>query len=872
MSSLIGRTLGRYQILDVLGEGGMGVVYRALDTKLERQVAVKVLREAATSDARKIERFEREARAVARLSHPHILAIYDFGHEDGVNFAVMELLQGQNLRNRLREGRIPIQQIVRITREAAAGLGAAHAQGVIHRDIKPENIFLTAGGVKLLDFGVAHLRQTAPHAQDATEVTDALTETGTVVGTLSYMSPEQIRGAEVHAQGDIFSLGCVVYEMVAGRQPFRGETPADSVAAILQADPEPLAELRPDVPAALDQVVTRCLAKKQEDRFESARDVAFALEAISESEVAPPRAPVSPRSSRRRTLWIAAAVLLLAIAGAAVGIRLHRAEAVSLPEQMRLAVFQLESSTDDSIERQLAVGLTETVAAGLGLLEEQTHGRLWLVPEDLLDGEALDRPRVAHREFNTNLGIEGRLQVREKEWELSLDLVDGASGRLLRSTTITDDPGNLSAFQKEPVLRLAELLQIEPSQQTLARLAADSTTMAGAFEPYVRGLGLLTGGADELDAAIDLLRQAVAADPLYAPAREALAEACRRKFLETRDASWIEDGIDVIEPVLARAPEASTYRILASLNEAAGRTEERLAALQQAAELTPANAQASFDLGLAYLSVGRNDDARRALQRAINLRPGFWLGHSWLAYSYYLDGEYDAAANEFRQAIACAPENPKVYNNLGGVLYGLGRVDEARELFEKSIEVEPVNNYLAYSNLGTINFYAARYADAAAMYTRALEHDASDYVIWGHLGFARAYGADPQGAEGAFRRAISIGENGLEEDTADAELLSDLASYHAMIGERERSLELQQAAIARGPDSPSVMVTIGETFEVLGDREQALAWLGRALQAGMEPSELEDRPALRALVAEKAYIDLVGHSTSHSDTVAIESR
>ena len=837
----------------------MGVVYRAVDTRLEREVAVKVLREASTTDSRKIERFEREARAVARLSHPNILAIYDFGHEDGVTFAVMELLKGQNLRDRLREGRMPIQRVVEITRDVAAGLGAAHAQGVIHRDIKPENIFLTAdGGVKLLDFGVAHLRQTAPHARDATEVTDALTETGTVVGTLSYMSPEQVRGAEVHAQGDIFSLGCVVYEMIAERQPFRGETPADSVAAILQADPEPLASLRPDVPPALEQVVGRCLEKRQADRFESARDVAFALEAMSGAHAAPPRAPAAPRISHRRGVVGAVAVLLLVIAGAAIGIRSHRAGSFHPPEQMHLAVFEFQTSSNDPVVRQLAAGLTETTAAGLGWLEAQTHGSLWVVPQELISGAGPDRVAAVHREFNINLGVEGHFEARDGTWELSLELVDGTTGRPLRSATIADDPGNLSAFQQEPVLQLAQLLEIEPSPETLAGLAADSTTIAGAFEPFVRGLGLLAGGTDDLDASIDLLRQAVAADPLFAPAREALADGFRKKYLETHEAGVLEDGIAAIDPVLSREPEASAYRVLASLFKAADRTDEQLAALEKAAKLAPDSAATSFDLGLAYLAVDRNDDARRALQRAINLRPGFWLGHSWLAYSYYLDGEYDAAANEFRQAIACAPENPKVYNNLGGVLYSLGRVDEARELFEESIEVEPVDNYLAFSNLGTINFYAARYADAATMYARALEQDDSDYVIWGHLGFARAYGGDPDGAATAFRRAIEIGEAGLEETPEDPVLLSDLASYHAMIGEGERSLELQKAAIACNPEDPSVLATIGETFEVLGDRQLALTWLGKALGAGMEASELEERPALRALVADDDFLALVG--------------
>ncbi len=840
----------------------MGVVYRALDTKLDRQVAVKVLREAAASDPRKIERFEREARAVARLSHPNILEIYDFGHEQGVTYAVMELLDGENLRDRLSGSKMPFKKVMQITQEMAEGLGAAHSQGVIHRDIKPENVFLTSEGrVKILDFGVAHLRENSPKDPGATAATEGLTETGTVVGTLSYMSPEQIRGAEVDAQSDIFSLGCVVYEMVAGRQAFRAETPADTVAAILQEDPEPLSNPRPEVPAALEQVVARCLEKRQEDRFESARDVAFSLKAISDADMTAPRARQRGRPSRwtaRRTAFVAI-LAVIAVAAVGFGIRHLRVRDVQLPDQKRLAVFDFQSVSQETGQQQFAAGLTETVSEDLRLLEEQTHGSLWVVPRDLMGDPGPDQPVAMHRKFNTNLGVTAKLEARGREAVLTLSLVDGATGSTIRSTTIEDDPGNLSAFQKEPILRIAELLEIEPSGETVDRLTATSTNVTAAFSPYVRGRGLLgSGGAGaDLDAAIELLRQAVAADPLFASAREALAQAYLWKFTATREPRWIEAGFEEASHVVARRPGASAYRVLASLHQAVGQDEERIAALESATRASPASGEAFFELGRAFLDAERPEEARPALQRAINLRPGYWPGHSSLAYSYFVTGEYDAAANEARQAIVCAPANHRVYNSLGAVFYSLGRFDEARELFENSIEVEPVDNYRAFSNLGTIHYYAAHFADAAEMYARALDRDETDYVIWGHLAFAYAYGAEPERAEVPFHRAIDIGNRKLQEDPENPELLSDLASYYAMIGERDQSLELQESALALRPADSAVLATIGETFEVLGDRDRALEWIGRALQEGMTAAELEKRPTLRGLAADERYLNLV---------------
>jgi Tol biopolymer transport system component len=283
MNDLVGRRLGRYEIVKLLGAGGMGEVYRARDTQLGRQVAVKVLGAKASGDASRLARFEREAHAVALLSHPNILDIHDFGVDSGVAYAVTELLEGHNLRDRMRGSPLPLSKALEIGRAVANGLASAHAQGIVHRDVKPENIFITSTGqVKILDFGIARLKGD-PGAESAGADATTATETGIgqVIGTVGYMSPEQVRGLPVGPRSDIFSLGCVLYEMVTGRRAFHAETPADTMLAILDRDPPAMATARPDVPAALSLVVSRCLEKQPDERFESARDVAFALQAVS---------------------------------------------------------------------------------------------------------------------------------------------------------------------------------------------------------------------------------------------------------------------------------------------------------------------------------------------------------------------------------------------------------------------------------------------------------------------------------------------------------------------------------------------------------------------------------------------------------------
>jgi len=859
---LIGQSLGRYEILELVGEGGMGVVYRALDTQLDREVAVKVIREAATTDPKRIERFEREARAVARLSHPNILEIYDFGNDKGVSYAVMELLDGETLRHRLIRSKLPQRKLLQIAEEVADGLGAAHREGIVHRDLKPENVFLTSDGrVKILDFGVAHLRTPPREKTDPTAVTEALTDSGTIVGTLSYMSPEQIRGREVTGQSDIFSLGCVLYEMISRRQAFPAGTTAETVAAILEEDPRPLAGMVTDLPFTLEQIVSRCLEKQPADRFESARDVAFALnaaaEALKSGSASQTRPVVNGWRSPRTAAWAFGGTLVAA--AVAVGFLLLRPASVQLPEEKHIAVIGFETATDEPEIQRFAAGLTESVADGVTLLEEQTLGKLWLVPRtpaSLTNSHSIDDLRRTH---NINLALAGRLERHGELINLTLSLVDPGSNKVLRSAKIEDDLSNLSSFQVMPLHRIAEMLGVELTRETRDRIAAATTNVTAAYEAYVQARGLLgrADGAENLDSAIALLRTAFDEDPLFQPAGEQLAGAYLRKYEETRESRWIELGLDHARLVVSQHPTATAYRTLAALHHADGEKEKAVTALEEAIQLAPASAAAHLELAEAYQEMQLLDEARHAYQKAINRRPGCWRCHYDFAWFFYNIEEHDAAANEFRQAILTAPENFKGYNALGGVLYELDRWDEARELFERSIEIEPVANYSALSNLGTLYYFEARFADATRMYLRALDRNDTDYLVWGNLGFAQTYAGDLEQAEESFRRAIEMANALLVEEPADPEFFSDLASYNAMIGEREKALALQESAIARLPADPGILTAIIETFEIVGDRERALEWTERAFARGMAADELDKDPTLRGLVADERYRNLV---------------
>src|SRR6266536_3335918 len=316
MTLAAGSRLGPYEILSPLGAGGMEEVYRARDTKLDREVAIKVLPEKLAADAAALARFEREARAVAALSHPNILGIYDLGRDDGITYAAMELLRGETLRERLEEGALPQRKALEYALQIAHGLAAAHEKGIVHRDLKPENVFVTsAGRVKILDFGLAKVSSAQP--DETRSPTVAATEPGTVMGTVGYMSPEQVRGRPADHRSDIFSLGAILYEMLAGKRAFRGESAVETMNAILTRDlPEPSGPAEVDLPPLLDRIVRHCLEKNPEERFQSIRDVAFDLETASGTTSTATRQLIAPVRGKPRWLAPAAGLAIaLLVAG-----------------------------------------------------------------------------------------------------------------------------------------------------------------------------------------------------------------------------------------------------------------------------------------------------------------------------------------------------------------------------------------------------------------------------------------------------------------------------------------------------------------------------------------------------------------------------
>ena len=392
-----------------------------------------------------------------------------------------------------------------------------------------------------------------------------------------------------------------------------------------------------------------------------------------------------------------------------------------------------------------------------------------------------------------------------------------------------------------------------------------STTIPAAFLSYLEAAGILVSASDTaaIERAVALLETATARDPLYAAGWTALGRACLRRFEVSRDAGWLDRAASAAE----RAASAGKWpdealRLAAAVATARGRSQDAVAALERAAKIAPGDAELRVEMAAAYRTAGRPADAERELERAIFLQPGYWQPRHQLAKLYLSQGRNEAAATQWRAAIGDAPECIFPYSNLGAVYNVLGRSEEARQAFERSLAIEP--NRIAFSNLGTLYFEDARFADAAAMFERALAIDGAAHKTWGNLGFAYRYAASPEKATAAFRRARELAEASLAQAPGDLALATDLANYHAMVGERERGLEVIDAVIGAKPSDPGLIGDIAECLWDLEDRERAFEWVGRAFAAGVARRRFEKRPTLHALVADPRYQRLVAEHESRS--------
>ena len=872
MGDLVGRTLGHYRITAKLGEGGMGEVYRAHDERLERDVAVKVLTSAVAHSPERLARFDREAKAVAKLAHANILAIHHLGIEDDVPFIVTELLEGETLRETIERGRLAPRAVVGYAMQIAKGLAAAHDKDIVHRDLKPDNIFITSDGtVKILDFGLAKLGQ--PEGQDSSapdlQTLTLNTHPGTVLGTAGYMSPEQVRSQPADHRSDIFSIGVVLYEMLAGTRPFHEQSAAETMAAIAREDPPRLAQSGAAVPAALERVVDRCLEKRPEDRFQSARDLAFALDSVlTDSAVVPISSAATPLSEpaapHRRGVpaWAlalgvgTAASLALAIflIGRVPGGRTGE----PAPAPGSLAVLQFATAGDDQDSRLISSGLVEILTSKLTELERFRRS-LAVVPASEVREAGVTSAVKARRTFGVSLVISGSVQKVGPTIRLTANLIDAVAGRQLRAVDIESTSDKLMDVQDQLVRHVAEMLDIELDPEVERIITAGSTSESGAYALYLEGRAHLqdfTNGAS-LDRAVASFQGALQRDPQYALAYAGLGEACWRRWKLNQDSASME----LARSASRRAVElndllAPGWVTLGMVLDGTGKPEDAVAAFQHALALSPRDADALRGLAKTYESLGRVADAEATYRLAIDALPRYWATSNQLGVFYYRTGRLDEAEKALVRATELAPENARATSNLGGVYYAMGRIDDAAAAFRRAAAIEP--SYRVFSNLATVQYTQGDYTGAAHAFEQALALRDTDYRIWRNLASAYVWAPGLKDkAPTAYRRAAELAEQQRRVNPRDPEVLINLADCEVALGRSAEGLDLVAQALELAPDDLDVRLFAANIFEDAGQRDRALELVSDLLQRGFGLDQINSTPGLEKLRADPRFKALV---------------
>ena len=774
MTFASGTRLGPYRILSPLGAGGMGEVYRAKDEKLDRVVAIKVLPESVARNPEARARFEREAKAVAALTHPNVLAIHDFGTENGVAYAVMELLEGQTLRDRLESGTIQPAQAADFAVQIARGLSAAHEKGIVHRDLKPENVFvLQDGHVKILDFGLARRSEpTKAENRDGTNVPTApapveVTEPGTVMGTLDYMSPEQVKGLTVDHRSDIFSFGVLLHEMLTGRKAFRRDTAAETIAAILHEDP-PVAL---QAPPAFEPVVKHCLEKRADDRFQSARDIAFVLAqasgaGASASAVAPKAAdgPASPLLSRRRRAVIAAATALAA-AILATAIFFARRRPPSAPAgPKRIAVLPFENLGDpsqnyfvDGVGDEVRGKLTSLASLAVIARASSTPYRKTTKPPQQIARELGVRYLLTGTVRSEKTADGGRVEVSPELVEVKDEGAPESRWQQHFEAQLTD----VFQVQSDIAARVARELGVALGGTEATRLAERPTTNLAAYDEFLKGQELSARTDPEsVRAEIGHFERAVALDPSFALAWADLAAA--------RSVGYVN-----------MAPTAG-----------AGKAAQEAA--DKAIALAPDRAESYLALGNVVRTV-RGDNVR-----------GLEL---------------------FEQARRLAPSNADAIELVAVEKQQLGRWDASIQDLDDAIRADPLS-VLSHRRLGLTDIWLRRPAEARAPLDSALALDPGNIPVIEYRAMADLSAGDLDAA-----RAVIHREEATVDRTALAALFANFWDLYWVLDREDQDLLLRSTPEAFGGDRAIWAICLAETYALRGDAAKARELASEAVDA-----------------------------------------
>lgn len=836
---MIGQTLGHYRVVEEVGRGGMGVVYRAHDTRLDRDVALKVIRAGALSDSPAHERFRKEALLLSKLCHPNIAQVYDFDVQDGVDFLIMEYVKGTTLASTIAGGPLPEETGIGVGIQIASALEHAADEGIVHRDLKPNNTIITSrGNVKVLDFGLARLFRSDEN------ITESIDSAGGIAGTLPYMSPEQLRGEPADFRSDIYSLGAILYEVGTGQRPFGSLISTGLISDILNKSPIPLRQLNSNLSLGFESIVLHCLAKEPRQRFQKASEVRVALETLRGTGTVTRSRSTTTRFHSFRILAVAA----LVIVGIWIGILASWRSSKRLPKvnaaiANELAVLPLNAKDNGTETLAFDNGLVETLTSRLTQLSK--NHPLQVVPASEVRAKGVTNLQEAREQFGATMGLQLNVQRSEHLVRVNYALIDAKQHRQIGGDTITaedSDPFSLQDRVADSIVRSLEI-QLQPQEEKT--LTAHGTSLPSAYDFYLQGRGYLQDPQkrENIESAITVFEHALEQDPHYALAFAGLGEAYWRRYELDKENRWASQARASCEKAAAiDANQTESHACLGMVYTGTGKYDEAVTQYQRAVELEPTNDDAIRGLASAYAKLGRTDEAEKALQVAIGVRPQYWKGYNSLGGLYVSEGRYEEAAKMFSQVIALAPDSFRGYSNLGATYIRLDRYPEAIKLLQNSIKIRPTED--AFSNLGTAFYSLRQFDQAGKSYSEATKLNDQKYVIWGNLGDSYYYSGKRADAMLAYQKAVSLAMRSLEINPRDSAVLSNTAGYYAMLGQRREAFDyLERALQLSGNQDPELLFDAAMVHNQLGETSVALQWLEKARNAGFSPTTISDSPA-----------------------------